>query len=176
VCIDDSIVRGTTLRQSIIRMLARLKPKKIVIASTAPQIRYPDCYGIDMAEFGKLVAFEAAISLLKETGRQQVIDDTYRACTEAVEHKQTVNHVQKIYAPFTPAEIAARVTQIVRPRSIEWQGELEIVFQTIEDLHHAIPNNPGDWYFSGNYPTPGGYRVVNQAFINYYESREGRVS
>jgi amidophosphoribosyltransferase len=176
VCIDDSIVRGTTLRQSILRMLARLNPGKIVIASTAPQIRYPDCYGIDMAEFGKLVAFEAAISLLRETGREQLINDVYCSCIQAIELKEPVNHVQKIYAPFTPEELSARIAQLVRPRKIEWKGDLEFVFQTIENLHAAIPNHPGDWYFSGNYPTPGGFRVVNQAFINWHESREGRVS
>ncbi len=174
VCVDDSIVRGTTLRQSILRMLTRLQPKRIVIASTAPQIRYPDCYGIDMSELGKLIAFEAAISLIKERGKVALLQEVYQFCREEVARNGTVNHVAKIYNAFTPEEIAARIAELVRPRGLAWKGELQIIFQTIENLHKAVPNHTGDWYFSGNYPTPGGYRVVNQAYINYYEKSEGR--
>jgi len=174
VCVDDSIVRGTTLRRSILRILARLNPKKIVIVSTAPQIRYPDCYGIDMSEVGKFVAFEAVVDLLKESGRAELLADVYRACREEIEAMGSVNHVRKLYEPFTPEEISARISKLVRPPKIEWQGEIEIIFQTIEHLHAAVPNHSGDWYFTGKYPTQGGYRVVNQAYVNYYEKSEGR--
>ncbi len=174
VCVDDSIVRGTTLRRSILRMLARLNPRKVVIVSTAPQIRYPDCYGIDMSEIGKFVAFEAAIDLLKESGRADLLAEVYRSCREEIERQGPVNHVRRIYEPFTPEEISARISKLVRPPKIEWRGEIEIIFQTIENLHAAVPGHTGDWYFTGRYPTPGGYRVVNQAFVNYYEKYEGR--
>ncbi|AWI10422.1 amidophosphoribosyltransferase [Ereboglobus luteus] len=174
VCVDDSIVRGTTLRKSILRMLARLQPKRIVIASTAPQIRYPDCYGIDMSELGKLIAFEAAISLIKERGQTPLLQEVYQLCRDEVARNGTVNHVAKIYDGFTPEEISARIAELVRPRKLDWKGELSVIFQTIENLHKAVPNHTGDWYFSGNYPTPGGYRIVNQAYVNYYEKSEGR--
>ena len=174
VCVDDSIVRGTTLRKSILRILARLNPKKIVILSTAPQIRYPDCYGIDMSELGKFVAFEAAVDLLKESGRSELLAEVYKLCADEVAKGGTVNHVRKIYEPFTPEEIAARIVKLVRPRNIEWTGNIEIIFQTIENLHAAVPNHTGDWYFTGKYPTPGGYRVVNQAYLKYFEKSEGR--
>jgi len=177
VCVDDSIVRGTTLRRSILRILARLNPRKIVIASTAPQIRYPDCYGIDMSELGKFIAFEAAVSLLKQNGRVDVLEEVYDLCRTEVAKPAgdvLVNHVQKIYAPFTPEEISAKIVELVRPKNIEWEGEMEILFQTVENLHIAVPNHSGDWYFTGNYPTPGGYRVVNQAYLNYFEKSEGR--
>jgi amidophosphoribosyltransferase len=174
VCVDDSIVRGTTLRKSILRILARLEPKKIVIASTAPQIRYPDCYGIDMAELGKFIAFEAAIALLKERGQADVIAEVYRLCDEAVKRGDSVNHVRKIYEPFTPEDISKKIVERVRPKDGGWKGDIEIIFQTIENLHAAVPAHTGDWYFTGKYPTPGGYRVVNQAFLNYYEQHEGR--
>ncbi len=174
VCVDDSIVRGTTLRRSILRILARLNPKKIVIVSTAPQIRYPDCYGIDMSEIGKFVAFEAAVDLLKESGRTELLADVYRSCRQEVERKGTVNHVRGIYEPFTAEEISARISKLVRPAGTEWHGEIEIIFQTVENLHAAVPNHTGDWYFTGHYPTDGGYRVVNQAYVNYYEKYEGR--
>ena len=174
VCVDDSIVRGTTLRRSILRILARLNPKKIVIVSTAPQIRYPDCYGIDMSEIGKFVAFEAVINLLKETGRTELLGEVYRACREEVEKRGLVNHVRRLYEPFTAEEISARITKLVRPANIDWHGEIEIIFQTIENLRAAVPNHTGDWYFSGHYPTEGGYRVVNQAYVNYYDKNEGR--
>jgi amidophosphoribosyltransferase len=174
VCVDDSIVRGTTLRRSILRILARLNPRKIVIVSTAPQIRYPDCYGIDMSEIGKFVAFEAVVDLLKESGRTELLGDVYRSCSKEVEEKGMVNHVRRLYEPFTAEEISARISKLVRPPKIDWHGEVEIIFQTIESLHAAVPNHTGDWYFSGRYPTAGGYRVVNQAYVNYYEKYEGR--
>jgi amidophosphoribosyltransferase len=176
VCVDDSIVRGTTLRRSILRILKRLNPKKIVIASTAPQIRYPDCYGIDMSEIGKFIAFEAAISLLKERGQAAVIDEVYRLCAQELKSpgKIPVNHVRKIYEPFTADEISRRITELVSPKANGWKGEIEIIFQKIENLHQALPNHSGDWYFTGNYPTTGGFRVVNQAFVNYYDKAVGR--
>ena len=176
VIVDDSIVRGTTLRRSILRILSRLNPKKIVIASTAPQIRYPDCYGIDMSELGKFIAFEAAVALLKERGKTDLLQTVYELCQAEVSKPSllSVNHLRKIYEPFTPDEISAKISELVRPKGIEWQGEVEIIFQTIENLHAAVPNHTGDWYFTGKYPTPGGYRVVNQAYINYFEQSEGR--
>ena len=175
VCVDDSIVRGTTLRKSILRILARLQPKKIIIISTAPQIRYPDCYGIDMSELGKFIAFEAAIELLRERGQLGLLEDVYKACFDEVARGGPVNHVRRIYEPFTPEEISAKIVERVRPKGIEWKGEIEIIFQTIEHLHEAVPHHTGDWYFTGKYPTPGGYRVVNQAFLNYHEKAEGRA-
>lgn len=174
VCVDDSIVRGTTLRRSILRILSRLNPRKIVIVSTAPQIRYPDCYGIDMSELGKFVAFEATVALLKERGKADLLAEVYALCREAVAKGETVNHVRKLYEPFTPEEISAKITDLVRPKNIEWQGEMEIIFQTVGNLHAAVPHHSGDWYFTGKYPTPGGYRVVNQAYMNYYDQSEGR--
>jgi len=174
VCVDDSIVRGTTLRKSILRILARLNPRKIVIVSTAPQIRYPDCYGIDMSEIGKFIAFEAAVELLHERGQGGLLEEVYRACRDEIANNGTTNQVRKIYEPFTPEEISRKIVERVRPKGIEWQGEIEIVFQTIENLHAAVPHHTGDWYFTGKYPTPGGYRVVNQAFVNYFEKSEGR--
>ena len=176
VCVDDSIVRGTTLRRSILRILKRLNPKKIVIASTAPQIRYPDCYGIDMSEIGKFIAFEAAVTLLKERGQGELLNEVYRLCREelAKPSPEPVNHARKIYEPFFAEEISAKITQLVAPPANGWNGEIEIVFQSIENLHRALPNHTGDWYFTGKYPTPGGYRVVNQAYVNYFEKAEGR--
>ena len=176
VCVDDSIVRGTTLRRSILRILKRLNPKKIVIASTAPQIRYPDCYGIDMSEIGKFIAFEAAVSLLKERGQAALLEEVYRLCRDELKNpgKVPVNHVRKIYDAFEADEISRRITELVSPKPNGWKGDIEIIFQSIESLHRALPNHTGDWYFTGNYPTPGGYRVVNQAFVNYFEKAEGR--
>jgi amidophosphoribosyltransferase len=177
VCVDDSIVRGTTLKRSILRILSRLNPRKIVIVSTAPQIRYPDCYGIDMSQIGKFIAFEAAVELLKESGRSELLAEVYDRCREEVAKPlgdSPVNHVRKIYDPFTPEQISAKIAERVRPKGVEWHGPIEIVFQTIESLHAAVPRNTGDWYFTGKYPTPGGYRVVNQAYVNYYEKNEGR--
>jgi amidophosphoribosyltransferase len=172
VCVDDSIVRGTTLRKSILRILARLQPRKIVIVSTAPQIRYPDCYGIDMSELGKFVAFEAAVELLKERGQGQLLQEVYQLCREEVAKGGTTNHVRKLYEPFTPEEISAKIVERVKPQGIAC--EVEIIFQKIENLHAAVPQHTGDWYFTGKYPTPGGYRVVNQAYLNYFEKSEGR--
>ncbi|HTO02882.1 MAG TPA: amidophosphoribosyltransferase [Opitutus sp.] len=174
VCVDDSIVRGTTLRKSILRILARLQPRKIVIMSTAPQIRYPDCYGIDMSELGKFIAFDAAVELLRERGQAELLEDVYHSCRDEVANGGATNHVRRIYAPFTPEEISAKIVERVRPKGVDWKGEIEIIFQTIENLHAAVPGHSGDWYFTGKYPTPGGYRVVNQAFVNYYEKSEGR--
>jgi amidophosphoribosyltransferase len=174
VCVDDSIVRGTTLRKSILRILTRLNPRKIIIVSTAPQIRYPDCYGIDMSELGKFVAFEAAVALLKERGQGVLLAEVHQACRDEVARHGMTNHVRKIYEPFTPEEISRKIVERVWPKGVEWKGEIEIIFQTIENLHAAVPAHTGDWYFTGKYPTPGGYRVVNQAYLNYYEQAEGR--
>lgn len=175
VMIDDSIVRGTTLRQSVLKILARLKPKKIVVVSSAPQIRYPDCYGIDMAKLGEFVAFQAAIALLKETGREAVIDHVYQKCKEQAHlpKEQIKNYVAEIYEPFTADEVSLKISELLTPESIGC--EVEIIFQTIEGLHSACPNHKGDWYFSGNYPTPGGNKVVNRAFLNYYEGINERA-
>lgn len=177
VCLDDSIVRGTTLKQQILRILSRTNPKKIVIASTAPQVRYPDCYGIDMSEIGKFIAFQAAIKLLKESGKGDIIAEVYRLCLEQKNKpaSEMVNHVAKIYEPFTDDEITAKISELVYPKNIEWNGEVEIIFQTNEDLLKSIPTCSGDWFFSGDYPTAGGYKVLNDAFINYYENKEGRT-
>ena len=175
VCIDDSIVRGTTLQRSILTMLGRMKPKKIVIVSSAPQIRYPDCYGIDMSQSEKLVAFQAAIGLLRERGMDDVIDKAYRKI-KAMQEERTMherNVVQEIFAPFSEDEISAKITEIVMPEGFE--VPLEIVYQPLENLGKAIPEHRGDWYFSGNYPTPGGNRIVNQAFINFYEGKSERA-
>lgn len=176
VCVDDSIVRGTTLRKSILRMLSRLNPSKIAIVSTAPQIRYPDCYGIDMSELGKFIAFEATIALLKDRGQTGLMEEVYRACIEEVKKpaEAQTNQVRGIYAPFTAEEISAKIAELVRPRNMPWKGEVEVIYQTIDNLHAALPNHTGDWFFTGHYPTPGGTRVANQAYINYYEKAEGR--
>ncbi len=174
VCVDDSIVRGTTLRKSILRILTRLNPRKIVIVSTAPQIRYPDCYGIDMSEIGKFIAFEAAIELLKEQGKEDLLAEVYRLCRDAVAKGESVNHVKKIYDSFTPQEISAKIARIVYPQNVAWAGEVEVIYQTVENLHAAVPNHSGDWYFTGDFPTPGGFRVVNQAYINYFEKSDAR--
>jgi len=176
VCIDDSIVRGTTLRRSILRILARLNPKRIVIASTAPQIRYPDCYGIDMSELGKFIAFEATMALLKERGQEGLIRDVYHSCLEqlALPREEMHNEVRRLYDQFTADEISAKIAEIVAPTDLDWKGEVIVIYQTIENLHQALPEAKGDWYFTGHYPTPGGVRVVNQAFVNYFEESDGR--
>lgn len=175
VVIDDSIVRGTTLKQSILRILDRLEPVKIVVVSSAPQIRYPDCYGIDMAKMGDFIAFEAAIQLLKEQGKGHIIDEVYRKCLDQAKlpKEQIKNYVKEIYAPFTAEEISAKIAELLTPANI--QAKVEIVYQTIENLHAAIPNHLGDWYFTGNYPTPGGNKVVNRAFINFVEGKNERA-
>jgi amidophosphoribosyltransferase len=176
VVLDDSIVRGTTLKESIIKILSRTNPRKIVIASTAPQIRYPDCYGIDMSELGKFIAFQAAINLLRERGAADRIEETYRACLEEIRKPkgQQVNRVKEIYTPLSTTEISAKIAEMIYPKDTSWKGEICLLFQTIENLHKAIPNHTGDWYFTGNYPTPGGTQIVNQAFIHYFENRKGR--
>lgn len=175
VVIDDSIVRGTTLRQSIIRILDRLLPKKIIIASSAPQIRYPDCYGIDMAKLSDFIAFRAAISLLKETHQEHVINDVYRKCKEQedIPVADMKNHVKLIYKPFTAEQISARIARMLRASDVK--AEVEIIYQNIEDLHASCPGHTGDWYFTGDYPTPGGNRVVNKSFINFVEGRDERA-
>ena len=176
VVLDDSIVRGTTLRDSIIKILSRTKAKRIVVASTAPQIRYPDCYGIDMSELGKFIAFQSAIELLRLRGKAGVIDETYRLCQEEVlkPSREQKNCVKAIYAPFGDGEISEHISEMLRPHDIDWHGELRIVYQSISSLHRCLPHHTGDWYFTGNYPTPGGTAIANRAFINYYEKKNGR--
>ena len=175
VAIDDSIVRGTTLRESILRMLDRLCPKKIVIVSSAPQIRYPDCYGIDMAKLGDFIAFQATVSLLKEQGREDILADTYRKCKEQLEkpRNEAVNHVKAVYAPFTDAQISEKIAQMLRTDAIK--AEVAVIYQSVENLHKACPNSHGDWYFTGNYPTPGGNAVACRAFVNYMENKNTRA-
>jgi amidophosphoribosyltransferase len=175
VVIDDSIVRGTTLKQSILKMLDRLEPKRIVVVSSAPQIRYPDCYGIDMAKMGDLIAFQAAIALLKETHRSNIIDDVHDRCLAMVDrpmHEQ-INVVQEIYRPFTALQISEKIAELLTTPDIN--AEVRIVYQSIEGLHAACPGHTGDWYFTGNYPTPGGNRVVNRAFLNWYQGKNVRA-
>jgi amidophosphoribosyltransferase len=176
VCIDDSIVRGTTLKKSILQILGRSKPRKLLIASTAPQIRYPDCYGIDMSELGKFIAFQAAVSLIKERGYDGLLDDVAAKCREALKESKPslVNHVKRVYENFKVSEISDRVAELVKPKCLDGVTDVKIVFQGIENLHEALPDHPGDWYFTGDYPTPGGYRVVHKAFLNFYEDKEGR--
>lgn len=174
VVIDDSIVRGTTLRQSIIRILDRLNPRRIVIVSSSPQVRYPDCYGIDMSRMSEFIAFRAAVALLRESGRSHVLEKIYRKC-KAQEHlpkEQVVNYVKEVYAPFTDEEISDKIADMLTPEGTK--AEVRIVYQTIADMHKAIPSHTGDWYFSGDYPTPGGNRLVNKAFINFYEGHTTR--
>lgn len=175
IVIDDSIVRGTTLKHSIISILSRLEPKKIIIASSAPQIRYPDCYGIDMAKLGDFIAFKAAIALLKETKQEQIINEVYMQCKaqENLPKEEVVNHVKKIYEPFTADQISNKISNLVTPKNLTC--EVQIIYQSIEDLHKACPDHKGDWYFTGNYPTPGGNKVVNKSFINYIEGRNERA-
>jgi amidophosphoribosyltransferase len=164
VIIDDSIVRGTTLKKSILKILDRLHPKKIVMVSSSPQIRYPDYYGIDMSRLEELCAFRAAISLIEERGMQRLIAETYNLCKTS---PMAANHVRRIYAPFSIDELNRKIVELLRPKDM--QTPVELVFQSIEGLHTACPNNPGDWYFTGLYPTPGGIRLVNNAFIHYVE-------
>lgn len=175
VIIDDSIVRGTTLKKSILKILDRLNPKKIIVVSSAPQIRYPDCYGIDMAVLEKFIAFNAAIELLKDTNQQHIVDEVYRKCKEQqnLPKEEIVNYVKEIYKPFKAEEVSAKIAELLKPD--DCKAEVEIIYQTIENLHVACPNDTGDWYFTGNYPTPGGNKVVNTSFINYIEGNEGRA-
>ncbi len=174
VVIDDSIVRGTTLRESIIRMLARLEPKKIIVVSSAPQIRYPDCYGIDMSKLGEFVAFKAAMALIKERGMESTLQCLFEKCKELKRNNQlnSQNIVREIYKPFSLEELDKKIAELITPPEINIP--VEIIYQTIEDLHECCPTNLGDWYFTGNYPTPGGNRVVNNAFLNYMEGKNQR--
>lgn len=176
VVIDDSIVRGTTLKRSILRILDRLGPKKIVVVSSAPQIRFPDCYGIDMSLFQDFVAFQAAIALLKETGQEHVIKDVYQLCIAELEESSShnaVNHVKKIYEPFTDEEVSNKIAELLKPEGLK--ADLEIIYQSVDGLRAACPNHTGDWYFTGNYPTTGGNRVVNRSFVNYFEGKRVRA-
>ena len=175
VMIDDSIVRGTTLKQSIIRILDRLGPKKIVVVSSAPQIRYPDCYGIDMAILGDFVAFQAAIELLKDNKMQSVIEDVYTKCKSQIKlpKEEMQNYVKEIYSPFSAKQISSKISSILTPKDVN--SEVEIIYQSIEDLHVSCPNHTGDWYFTGDYPTPGGNKVVTKAFINFIEGNKARA-
>ncbi len=175
VMIDDSIVRGTTLKHSIIRILDRLGPKKIVVVSSAPQIRYPDCYGIDMAILGDFIAFQAAISLLKEKKMEGVIDSVYKKCKAQIDlpKEEMKNYVKEIYSPFSPEQISLKISEILTPKEVN--AEVEIIYQSIEDLHISCPNHTGDWYFTGDYPTPGGNKVVTKAFINFVEGNKSRA-
>ncbi len=174
VIIDDSIVRGTTLRESIIKMLDRLGPKRIIIVSSAPQIRFPDCYGIDMSRMGDFIAFQAAVNLLKDRGMENVLTDTLQKIKDAQANGtlKEQNYVKDIYAPFTPEEISKKIAIMLRPDDVT--AEVDLIYQSIEGLYDACPNNKGDWYFTGNYPTPGGNAVANRAFMNYMEKKEGR--
>jgi len=175
VIIDDSIVRGTTLKKSILRMLDRLNPKQIVVVSSAPQIRYPDCYGIDMARLEDFIAFRAAIALHKVRNTEDQLKDIYTKCVASLEKdaSEVVNHVKEVYAPFTSEELDQKIAELLRPSDMK--APVKILFQTIEDLHRACPENKGDWYFTGNYPTPGGSKVVNRAFINFFEGKRSRA-
>lgn len=175
VVLDDSIVRGTTLKQSILKILDRLGPKKIIVVSSAPQIRYPDCYGIDMSRMGEFVAFEAAVSLLKEMGRHETINQVYELCMNSVgkPKEEVENYVKAIYEPFTDQEISDRIAQIITPKGIK--AKVEVLYQTLDNLHIACPKHKGDWYFSGNFPTPGGNKVVNRAFVNWMEGKNQRA-
>jgi amidophosphoribosyltransferase len=174
VVIDDSIVRGTTLKESIIKMLARLSPKKIIVVSSAPQIRYPDCYGIDMSKMGDFIAFRAVIALLHETGKSNVIEEVLQKikALEAKGELHTENVVRQLYKPFTPEEISDKIAQLITPEN--FNIPVEVIYQTVEDLHLCCPTNTGDWYFTGNYPTPGGNKVCNKAFVNYMEGKNVR--
>lgn len=174
VVIDDSIVRGTTLKESIVRMLARLEPKKIIVVSSAPQIRYPDCYGIDMSKLGDFIAFRAAMELMKEHGKEDCLKELYERCKELQRLGQlhTENVVKHVYKPFTTEQISNKIAELITPKGLP--VPVQVIYQTIESLHQACPTNTGDWYFTGNYPTPGGNRVVNKAFINYIEGKNVR--
>jgi amidophosphoribosyltransferase len=175
VAMDDSIVRGTTLKQSILTILDRLNPKKIIVVSSAPQIRYPDCYGIDMSRMGEFVAFEAAISLLYKNNKDHIIKDVYQKCVASMSlpKEQVENYVKKIYEPFSDDEISQEISTIIKGAHIK--ADVHVIFQTLDNLHIACPNHLGDWYFSGDYPTPGGNRVVNKAFMNWVEGKNVRA-
>ena len=169
VMLDDSIVRGTTLKHSILKILDRLDPKKIIIVSSAPQIRYPDCYGIDMAKMGDFIAFQAAVSLIKERGKEKLLKEVYDLCKS----DKTENHVKKIYSFLEAQEISDKIAELIMPEGM--QAKLKIMYQSITSLHKSCPNHSGDWYFTGNYPTPGGNKIANHAFINYIEGKKTRA-
>ena len=175
VIIDDSIVRGTTLRNSILSILDRLSPKKIIVVSSAPQIRYPDCYGIDMAKLEDFIAFRAALALHKEAGNEAFIKEIYQRCKASLElpKEEMVNHVQEFYEPLSTTDLSQKISELLTPSHVK--AEVQIIYQTIENLHKACPHNLGDWYFTGNYPTSGGKRVVNRAFINFFEGKNQRA-
>ena len=175
VIIDDSIVSGTTLQKSILKILDRLNPKKIVVVSSAPQIRYPDCYGIDMAKMEDFIAFRAAIALLKSEGKEDVIKETYKECLKELKlpSLKMKNKVKKIYIDYTDEDISNQISKLLKEKEIK--TDVQVIFQTVESLHSACPKNLGDWYFTGNYPTPGGNKVVNQSFVNYYEGSKKRA-
>ena len=167
--LDDSIVRGTTLEKSILTMLSRLEPKKVVIVSSAPQIRFPDCYGIDMSKMREFVAFRAMIALIKEQGKEYLLDEVLDSCKLALDENLDVNEVNRLYDEFSYEEISAKIGEIVKPK--EMNAELEIVYQTVDNLHKACPDHLGDWYFTGNFPTRGGMRVTNRSFVNFMEGK-----
>jgi len=175
VLIDDSIVRGTTLKDSIIYILSTLRPKKIIIVSSAPQIRYPDCYGIDMSKMKEFVAFRALVELLDQDGKIHLMREVYDRCIEQekLPIEQMENQVKFLYDQYTEEQISAKISELVTPANIS--PEVQVIYQSIEDLHKACPNNKGDWYFSGNYPTPGGMRVVNRAYVNYMKNSDERA-
>ena len=177
VILDDSIVRGTTLRESIITMLARLDPRRIIVVSSAPPIMYPDCYGIDMSQLGRFIAFEAAVALLHDRGDESLLQEVEDACREQVElpTEQMVNHVARIYERFTLEEIEGRIATLIRSERLEWDGEISVVYQSIDGLREAMPGHTGDWYFTGEYPTPGGFRVLNTAYLNWRRQDERRA-
>jgi amidophosphoribosyltransferase len=178
VVVDDSIVRGTTLRESIITMLARLNPKAIVVASSSPPIKYPDCYGIDMSQLGRFIAFEAAVALARDTGQAKVLDEIEAKCTEqaGLEPHRMKNHVRLLYDLFTLEEIESKVAELIRSPSLAWQGPIKVVYQSVDGLRMAMPDHSGDWYFTGEYPTPGGYRVLNTAYLNWRRGSESKRS
>jgi amidophosphoribosyltransferase len=176
VVIDDSIVRGTTLRQSILKILARTNPRKIVICSTAPQIRYPDCYGIDMSEMGKFIAFQAVVNLIEKQGRNILLEEVYQDCLAEMSKPvaERKNAVKRLYEGITDEEISAEIANIVAPEDIDWHGKVEVIYLPVDKLHKAIEGPAGDWYFTGNYPTPGGFTVVNRAYMHWCEGKSGR--
>jgi amidophosphoribosyltransferase len=176
VVLDDSIVRGTTLKRSILKILARTRPSKVVICSTAPQIRYPDCYGIDMSELGRFIAFQAAVALHQRAGRASLLEKIYQNCLAELEKppQERGNCVKEVYAAFRDEDISAEISRMVYPEKTDWKGQVEVIFQTIENLHAAIEGPCGDWYFTGNYPTQGGFAMVNMAYVRWYEGISGR--
>ena len=177
VAVDDSIVRGTTLRESIITMLTRLNPRRIMIVSSAPPIMYPDCYGIDMSQLGRFIAFEAAVALLRESGRESLLEDVEEACREQADKppEQMVNHVARIYDAFTLDELSARIAKLIRADDLQFDGEIDVLYQSVDGLRAAMPEYTGDWYFTGEYPTPGGYRVLNTAYLNWRRNDDSRA-